>query len=156
MLKWTNTGTRQNHCDMSCVVAVDFGQKRCGFAITDELRIAASPLETVETKKAMDYLVSLIQKKKVVDVVVGKPTQKDGTPSPVEPAIQSFVDILKNKQPQIVVHRIDESYTSKMAAQALVAGGMKKSKRQEKGSLDKVSAAIILQSFLAQQDSSWI
>ena len=133
---------------MSCVVAIDFGQKRCGFAITDELRIIASPLETVDTAKAMEYVLRLIETKKVVDVVVGKPTQKDGSPSTVEPAIQSFVDILKSKKSGIVIHRVDESYSSKMASQALVMGGMKKSKRQEKGSLDKVSAAIILQSFL--------
>lgn len=135
---------------MSKVIAIDYGLKRTGIAITDVLRIVASPLETVETKALLEYLEKLIIKEKIIDVVVGEARHLDGNASEITHAQQAFCDQLQKKIPTIVIHRIDEMFTSKMAAQALVMGGMKKKDRQVKGNLDKVSAAIILQSFLEQ------
>lgn len=135
---------------MSKVLAIDYGLKRTGIAITDVLRIVASPLETVETKALLEYLEKLIIKEKIIDVVVGEARHLDGNASEITHAQQAFCDQLQKKIPTIVIHRIDEMFTSKMAAQALVMGGMKKKDRQVKGNLDKVSAAIILQSFLEQ------
>lgn len=135
---------------MSKVLAIDYGLKRTGIAITDVLRIVASPLEAVETKALLEYLEKLIIKEKIIDVVVGEARHLDGNASEITHAQQAFCDQLQKKIPTIVIHRIDEMFTSKMAAQALVMGGMKKKDRQVKGNLDKVSAAIILQSFLEQ------
>ncbi|MEZ4799674.1 MAG: Holliday junction resolvase RuvX [Flavobacteriales bacterium] len=135
---------------MSKVLAIDYGMKRTGLAITDELRIIASPLETVDTSNIFNYLEKLIVKEKIVDIVVGEARHLDGNASEITIEQQKFCDQLLKKFPSIVIHRIDEMFTSKLASQALIMGGMKKKDRQNKGNLDKVSAAIILQSFLEQ------
>lgn len=133
---------------MSKVLAIDYGQKRTGIAITDSLRMIASPLETVDTIKIFEYLEKIIQKEKIVDIVVGEARHLDGNASEITLLQEKFCKEISKKFPSIVIHRIDEMYTSKLASQALVMGGMKKKDRQNKGNLDKVSAAIILQQFL--------
>lgn len=135
---------------MSKVLAIDYGQKRTGIAITDSLRMIASPLETVDTSKIFEYLDKIIQKEKIVDIVVGEARHLDGNASEITLLQEKFCKEITKKFPSIVIHRIDEMYTSKLASQALVMGGMKKKDRQIKGNLDKVSAAIILQQFLDQ------
>jgi putative Holliday junction resolvase len=135
---------------MSKVLAIDYGQKRTGIAITDSLRIIASPLETVETGKIFEYLEKIILKEKIVDIVVGEARHLDGNASEITLLQEKFCKEINKKFPAVVIHRIDEMYTSKLASQALVMGGMKKKDRQNKGNLDKVSAAIILQQFLDQ------
>ena len=135
---------------MSKVLAIDYGQKRTGIAITDSLRMMASPLETVETGKIFEYLEKIILKEKIVDVVVGEARHLDGNASEITLLQEKFCKEINKKFPTVVIHRIDEMYTSKLASQALVMGGMKKKDRQNKGNLDKVSAAIILQQFLDQ------
>jgi putative Holliday junction resolvase len=135
---------------MSKVLAIDYGQKRTGIAITDSLRMIASPLETVETGKIFEYLEKIILKEKIVDVVVGEARHLDGNASEITLLQEKFCKEINKKFPAVVIHRIDEMYTSKLASQALVMGGMKKKDRQNKGNLDKVSAAIILQQFLDQ------
>jgi putative Holliday junction resolvase len=135
---------------MSKVLAIDYGQKRTGIAITDSLRMIASPLETVETGKIFEYLEKIILKEKIVDVVVGEARHLDGNASEITLLQEKFCKEINKKFPTVVIHRIDEMYTSKLASQALVMGGMKKKDRQNKGNLDKVSAAIILQQFLDQ------
>ncbi len=135
---------------MSKVLAIDYGQKRTGIAITDSLRMIASPLETVDTIKIFEYLEKIIQKEKIVDIVVGEARHLDGNASEITLLQEKFCKEINKKFPTIVIHRIDEMYTSKLASQALVMGGMKKKDRQNKGNLDKVSAAIILQQFLDQ------
>jgi putative holliday junction resolvase len=136
---------------MSKILAIDFGMKRTGLAITDSMQIIASPLETVDTPKIFDYLKNLVVKEKVIAFVVGEARYADGNASAITLEQEKFCTELLKKFPTIPIHRIDEMYTSKLAAQALVMGGMKKSDRQKKGNLDKVSAAIILQSFLENQ-----
>lgn len=133
---------------MSKVLAIDYGQKRTGIAITDSLRMIASPLETVDTIKIFEYLEKIIQKEKIIDIVVGEARHLDGNASEITLLQEKFCKEISKKFPSIVIHRIDEMYTSKLASQALVMGGMKKKDRQNKGNLDKVSAAIILQQFL--------
>lgn len=133
---------------MSKILAIDFGMKRTGLAITDSMQIIASPLETIETSKIFDHLKNLVPKEKVIAFVVGEARYADGNASAITIEQEKFCTELLKKFPAIPIHRIDEMYTSKLAAQALVMGGMKKSDRQKKGNLDKVSAAIILQSFL--------
>lgn len=135
---------------MSKVLAIDYGQKRTGIAITDSLRMIASPLETVDTSKIFEYLDKIIQKEKIVDIVVGEARHLDGNASEITLLQEKFCKEITKKFPSIIIHRIDEMYTSKLASQALVMGGMKKKDRQIKGNLDKVSAAIILQQFLDQ------
>lgn len=135
---------------MSKVLAIDYGQKRTGIAITDSLRMIASPLETVETGKIYEYLEKIILKEKIVDIVVGEARHLDGNASEITLLQEKFCKEINKKFPAVVIHRIDEMYTSKLASQALVTGGMKKKDRQNKGNLDKVSAAIILQQFLDQ------
>ena len=135
---------------MSKVLAIDYGQKRTGIAITDSLRMIASPLETVETGKIFEYLEKIILNEKIVDIVVGEARHLDGNASEITLLQEKFCKEINKKFPAVVIHRIDEMYTSKLASQALVMGGMKKKDRQNKGNLDKVSAAIILQQFLDQ------
>lgn len=136
---------------MSKALAIDYGQKRTGIAITDALRIIASPLETVDTAKIFDYLAKIIPAEKITDIVVGEARHADGTASEITLLQQTFCEQLQKKHPLVKIHRIDERNTSQLAAQALVMGGMKKSDRQKKENLDKVSAAIILQYFLEKK-----
>ncbi len=133
---------------MSKILGIDYGQKRTGLAITDAARIIASPLITVETSRLFDSLKNLVQKEKIVAFVVGIAKHADGQASDTTRMQYQFCERLKKEFPNVPLHEVDEMFTSKMASQALVMGGMKKSDRREKGNLDKVSAAIILQSFL--------
>lgn len=136
---------------MASILAIDYGKVRTGLAITDPLQIIASPLETVPTKNLFTYLEQLFFAEKVEKIVVGLPMREHGVPGEIEKDIQIFIKKFKNKYPDIPIYREDESYTSQKAAEALFLGGMKKKKRQIKGMLDKVSASIILQSFMENQ-----
>lgn len=133
---------------MSKALGIDYGKKRTGLAITDALRIIASPLETVNTDQLISRLHVLVEKEKITDFVVGEARHADGTASEITEAQEKFCKQLRKEFPHIPVHRVDEMYTSKLAFAALLEGGMKKKDRQQKENLDKVSAAIILQSFL--------
>lgn len=133
---------------MGRVLAVDYGKKRTGIAVTDALRIIATPLETVPTDKLMVFLTGYVQKEGVDEFVVGMPKTLKNEDSETAPLVRKFVELLEKAFPDKPVHLVDERFTSKMAMQAMIAGGMKKKDRQEKGNVDKISAAIILQSFL--------
>lgn len=135
---------------MSKALGIDYGTKRTGLAITDALRIIASPLETIETPKLFDHLKKLVPKEKITDFVVGEARHADGTASDITHAQDAFCKKLKETFPDIHIHRVDEMYTSKIASQSLIMGGMKKKDRAMKGNLDKVSAALILQAYLNQ------
>jgi len=136
---------------MSRILAIDYGMKRCGIAVTDPLQIIASPLETVSTSEILEYLKKYFSDKEVEILVIGMPFQSDKSESVIAPKIRSFIRVLKNNFPSLAIHEVDESYTSKMAMDTLIRGGMKKKDRRKKGNIDKVSAAIILQSFMAQR-----
>lgn len=133
------------------IIAIDFGKRRTGLAVTDPLGMIASPLETVDTKKLGAYLRTYFENEEVNIVVIGMPKRLDNTETHATPLVLSFVEQFKEKFPQKEVVLIDERFTSKMAVAAMVSGGMKKKDRKVKGNIDKVSAAIILQSYLEQQ-----
>mgnify|MGYP006117369897 FL=1 len=133
---------------MSRILALDYGGKRTGVASTDPLQIIASPLITVQTEDLMDYLTEYIAKEDVSELVVGQPTRHDGSFSGIEKYILEFIEKFKKKFPAIVVHRINEMYSSKDAMQALIASGVKKKDRRDKKLLDSTAATLLLQEFL--------
>lgn len=133
---------------MGRVVAIDYGLKRTGIAVTDPFRIIATPLETVQTATLFEFLTAYAKKENVDEFVVGMPKKLSNEDSEIAPIVRKFVDELKLKFPGKVVHLADERFTSGMAMKAMIAGGMKKKDRQVKGNVDKISATLILQSFL--------
>lgn len=135
---------------MARILAIDFGKVRTGLAVTDPLGIIASPLETVETKNLGEFLRNYFQKEDVSNIVVGMPKRLDNTDTHATPLVERFVAQFKEKFPEKPVTLVDERFTSKMALSAMIEGGMSKKDRKVKGNIDKVSAAIILQSYLAQ------
>ena len=136
---------------MGQILAVDFGKKRCGLAATDDLRIIASGLDTLETSVLMEYLRKYFEKNTVDEVVIGLPTDLKGNMSEVEQDIQKFIEELKNEFPEVSVERFDERFTSKIASYFISQSGKNKKQRQEKGLIDKVSATLILQQYLEQK-----
>lgn len=130
-------------------MAFDYGLKRCGVAVTDELRIIASGLKTVESKKVFSFLHEYLKSDSVDVFVVGLPTQMDGSPSESTHLIEHFVSTLKSTYPKIPVERVDERFTSKMAFDSMIQGGLGKKKRQNKALVDEISATLILQNYMA-------
>lgn len=135
---------------MARILALDYGGKRTGVAATDPLQIIASPLTTVNTSDLMDYLKNYFLTEDVEALVVGQPMRYDGSHPPIEEEILKFIDSFKQKFPQIVVHRVNEMFTSKEAMRALIQSGVKKKQRRDKKLLDSTSATLILQEFLGQ------
>lgn len=133
---------------MPQLIGIDYGSKRTGLAATDDMKIIASPLETVATNQLISFLKDYIVFNKVEAFVVGEPKRLHGAPSEIEEEIKKFTTKLATSFPDIKVHRIDERFTSKMAFDTMIASGISKKKRQDKGIIDKISAAIILQDFL--------
>jgi len=129
-------------------MAIDYGQKRTGIAVTDPLQLIATALETVPTHQLLDYLKKYVATEPVEVFVVGLPKRLDGTDTDNTPRVRSFVTRLQTALPDIPVHWHDERFTSKMAMQAMIANGSTRKDRRDKGNLDKVSAAIILQSYM--------
>ena len=134
-------------------MAIDYGRKRTGLAVTDELQIIATALTTVETQKLMPFLVDYTSREKVDCFVVGEAKRMDNTPSESAQYIEPFVAKLKERFPTIPVERIDERFTSKIAFQAMIDGGLKKKQRQNKALIDTVSAVIILQSYMQKKNN---
>lgn len=137
---------------MGRILALDYGRKRTGIAVTDPLQIIANGLDTVATHTLDQFLADYMSKNQVDEVVVGMPRQADGTPSESYTYIKPFVDKLQKKYPDLKIEWVDERYTSVLAMRAMIDGGVKKSDRQNKALVDKVSATIILQSYLEQRD----
>lgn len=133
---------------MGRILAVDYGLKRTGLAVTDPLQIVASPLDTVPTAGLIDYLKHYTASNPLDAIVVGKPVQMSGEDSQTLPHIRAFVEKLKKELPAVPIEWFDERFTSRMAVQAMVAGGVPKGKRRDKGLVDRVSAAIILRGYL--------
>lgn len=133
---------------MPRIIAIDYGAKRTGLATTDPLKIIASALETVESAKVIDYLKSYTKTEEVEAFVVGLPKNLDGKDTDGTIYVQKFAEKLKEAFPTTPLHFHDERFTSKMAVRAMIDGGMKKKDRQVKGNIDKISAVIILQSFM--------
>jgi len=133
------------------ILAIDFGKKRTGIAISDELQIIASGLTTVNTEELIPFLKDYISKEKVALFIVGKPKQMNNADSESAALILPFLKKLSKAIPEIPVTRIDERFTSKMAFQTMIDGGLKKGKRRNKALVDEISATIILQSYLYNQ-----
>ncbi|SMO74600.1 putative holliday junction resolvase [Saccharicrinis carchari] len=135
---------------MGRILAIDYGQKRTGLAVTDPLRIIASGLDTVPSHTLIEYLEKYCAQEQVDLILLGYPKQASGLDSDSMRFIKPFFNRLKNKFPHIPVQWVDERYTSKIAFQTMIDGGLKKKARQNKGLVDKISATIILQSYLEQ------
>lgn len=133
---------------MARILALDYGSKRTGIAVTDELQLIASGLTTVATAELMGFLKQYFTSEKVELVLMGEPKQKDGTHSDIEDAIQLFLKKFSGFFPNMQVKRVDERYTSKMAFKTMIDSGLKKKQRQNKALVDEISATIILQEFL--------
>ena len=130
------------------IVALDFGKKRTGIAVTDELQIIASGLCTVYTKDLLTFLREYCSDEKVVKSVIGEPKQMNHTASESESLIRPFIEKLRTNFPNIPKARQDERFTSKTAQRSLVEGGAKKKRRQDKSLIDEISATLILQAHL--------
>ena len=133
---------------MGRILAIDYGAKRVGMAVTDPLQIIASPLETIHSKDLITFLKSYTEKEAVEAFVVGMPKKLDNTDTNATQLAKGCVTLLRKNFPNISVHLQDERFTSQMAMNAMISGGVKKKDRQNKANIDKVSAAIILQSYL--------
>ncbi|MCK4561667.1 MAG: Holliday junction resolvase RuvX [Flavobacteriaceae bacterium] len=133
---------------MAQILAIDFGKKRTGIAVTDDLQIIASGLTTVNTSEIFTFLESYLKKEQVELFLVGEPKQMNNTPSESEALIIPFIEKLKNKFKNIPIKRVDERFTSKMAFQTMIDSGLNKKQRRNKALLDEISATIILQSYL--------
>lgn len=137
---------------MGRLIAIDFGTKRIGLAETDPLQMIASALDVVNNRDIFDYLKKYTAKEVVDEFIVGEPKQKDGNPSGVEAEIKPFIKELEKLFPNIKVVRHDERFTSKMAFETMIQSGIGKMARRNKGLIDKISATIILQSYLDSSD----
>ena len=133
---------------MGRILAIDYGQKRAGIAVTDELKLIANNLTTVHVKDIWDFLANYLRTENVECIVVGEPKDMSNKPSDSSRFIEPFVNRLKKVYPDLKVDRYDERFTSKMAFDAMITGGLKKQKRQDKSLIDKISATLILQSYL--------
>jgi putative Holliday junction resolvase len=133
---------------MGRILAIDYGMKRTGLAVTDPLQIIATALETVTTETLISFLKSYFQKEKVEEVIIGMPKRLDNTQSENAERVKKFIELFKKNFTNISINEVDERFTSSLAQQAMLTGGMKKKDRQIKGNVDKISATILLQSYL--------
>ncbi len=138
---------------MPQIIAIDYGSKRTGLATTDDMQIIASPLDTVATKDLISFLKNYTILNKVETFVIGEPKRLHGESSEIEVQIKKFITKIEDTFPLITIHRIDERFTSKIAFNTMIASGISKKKRQDKGIIDKISATIILQDFLQTKSS---
>ena len=136
---------------MPRIIAIDYGQKRTGIAVTDELQIIASGLTTIPSATTINFLKDYFSKEKVSKVLIGEPKQMNGEPSQSTEIIEAFVRKFKSFFPDMPVVRVDERFTSKMAFQTMIDSGLNKKQRQNKDLLDEISATIMLQDFLTRK-----
>ena len=134
------------------IMAFDYGTKRVGIAVTDPLQLIATALDTIHAKDVLAYVKTYLARETVVTFVVGMPRQLDGTDSESAQHVRGFVRSLRREFPVIPIETIDERFTSKMASASISQSGMSKKKRQDKSLVDRVSAVLILQSYLERRD----
>lgn len=135
---------------MARILSIDYGLKRTGLAVTDPSQLIATALETVETSKLLSYLQDYIKKEAVEKFIVGLPKNLQNQDTDITENVRRFAKVLTESFPSIPVIFWDERFTSKMAMQSMLSSGMKKKDRQVKGNIDKISAVIILQSYMSQ------
>ncbi len=133
---------------MARILSIDYGKKRTGLAVTDPLQIIAGGLATVATSELFDYLQGYVAKEQVELIVIGEPRQPNGEPSENLARVQQFVNRWRKAMPQIPIQYYDERFTSVLAHQAMLDGGLKKKTRQNKALVDEISATIILEDYL--------
>lgn len=136
---------------MPRILSIDYGQKRTGIAVTDEMQIIASGLTTIPTHTLIDFLKDYFTKEKVEAVLIGEPKQMNGQPSESASVINGFVTHFSNIFSDMKVIRVDERFTSKMAFQTMLDSGLSKKQRQNKGLIDEISATIMLQDYLSSK-----
>ncbi len=137
---------------MGRALAIDYGRKRCGLAVTDPLRIIASPLVTVPSGELEAFLRDYIPRENVTDVVIGYPVTVNNLPSESVKYIDPFIARFRKLFPLVELHLADERFTSQMAMRTMIDGGVKKSSRRDKSMVDRISASIILQSWLTKRE----
>lgn len=133
---------------MARVLAIDYGTKRTGIAVTDPLKLIASPLDTVATESLFDFLAEYLSQEEVEAIVVGEPLHADGQPTHIHHLVIGFVRKVQKAYPLLTVELHDESFSSENAKKVILQSGARKKKRQDKGVVDKVSAALILSDYL--------
>jgi len=136
---------------MPRILAIDYGLKRTGIAITDELQIIASGLTTIPSETAIEFLKNYFSTEKVIKVLIGEPKQMNSEPSESAEIIEKFVIQFKKAFPEMEICRVDERFTSKMAFQTMIDSGLKKKQRQNKALIDEIAATILLQDYLTRK-----
>ena len=136
---------------MTRLLALDYGTKRVGIAVTDELQLIASGLCTVRTHDCMDFLIEYLSKESVSTIVMGMPKKLRNQNTVATPYVKGFAKQIRKQFPEMKVELIDERFTSKIGFQSMIDGGLKKKARQDKTLVDEVSATLILQSYMEQQ-----
>jgi putative holliday junction resolvase len=134
---------------MARIIAIDYGLKRTGIAVTDPMQIIASALTTIESAKIFTFLEEYLKKEKVELILIGDPHNLDDSPTSLSADVQRIIGLLQKKFPGIPVKTVDERYTSIMASRAMIGMGLKKSRRREKGLVDQVAATMMLQEYLS-------
>jgi len=137
---------------MPRILAIDYGLKRTGIAVTDPLKIIATALTTIESAKIFTFLGEYLKKEKVELILIGDPKNLDESPTDATPHVHRIIGILKRKFPEIPVLPVDERHSSVMASRAMLEMGLKKSKRREKGVVDQVAATMMLQEYLRDKE----
>ena len=135
---------------MGRILAIDYGQRRTGLAVTDPLRITAGALETVDTSHLMEYLTAYFEREKVDEVIIGHPLQMSGEDSESMRYIRPFMGAFAKRFPAMPLREVDERFTSVLAHRAMIDGGMKRKDRQNKAVVDKIAACIILEDYLSR------
>jgi putative Holliday junction resolvase len=133
---------------MARILAIDYGKKRTGLAVTDPLKIIASGLTTVETQQLFDFLKTYVAREEVETIIIGLPYHLDGNPTDATPSVLHCIRRLKNSFPGIPIIPVDEQFSSKMASRAMVEMGMKKKDRQKKELIDEIAATLLLQEYM--------
>jgi putative Holliday junction resolvase len=137
---------------MARILSIDYGLKRTGIAVTDEMQIIASGLTTVSSNVLISFLKEYFSKENVEKVVIGEPKQMDGTPSQSAVIIEKFIKIFQKEFPTMQLDRIDERFTSKMAFQTMIDSGLKKQQRKNKALIDEIAATIMLQDYMSKRN----
>ncbi|MGB0870269.1 MAG: Holliday junction resolvase RuvX [Flavobacteriales bacterium] len=137
---------------MGRLLGIDYGEKRVGFAETDDLQIISAPLDTIENKKALDFISGYLKENTVEKIILGLPTYLNGDHSDTTEKVLTFAKKIEKNHPETPIVLVDERYTSSMAFQTMIDAGISKKKRQNKGLIDKISASIILKSYMDEQN----
>lgn len=137
---------------MARILSIDYGKKRTGIAVTDPLQIIANGLATVSTSELLSYLKDYLSREQVERIIIGRPMQTNGQPSENLQRVEQFVNRWRKEMPGVPVEYVDERFTSVLAHQAMIDGGLRKKARQDKALVDKISATIILEDYLRSKN----